>query len=177
MYCTSTVHRQVYPLSNEGSSFLYMQQQQEEEQQQHNKHACFDTTYPQNQTPQYAWPDTPFTRPKNPCSMAQRAETSRSCDLGTTKTFRLAERLSPRTRRDGLASGPTTRGYAEISNFAAGLKLEIWLSSAICPLRGFRDFRIHQKPSRCTRIYIYMCVCIYIYCLKYIRSKILVKHV
>ena len=123
MYCTSTVHRQVYPLSNEGNSFLYMQQQQEEEQQQHNKHACFDTTYPQNQTPQYAWPDTPFTRPKNPCSMAQRAETSRSCDLGTTKTFRLAERLSPRTRRDGLASGPTTRGYAEISNFAAGAKV------------------------------------------------------
>ena len=24
-----------------------------------------------------------------------------------------------------------------------GLKLEIWLCSAICPLRGFQEFRVH----------------------------------
>ena len=33
-----------------------------------------------------------------------------------------------------------------------GLKLEIWLCSAICPLRGFQEFRVHH-------IYIY----VYIY--------------
>ena len=42
-----------------------------------------------------------------------------------------------------------------------GLKLEIWLCSAICPLRGFQEFRVHH-------IYIY--ICIYIY--RYIRQLV-----